>query len=129
MKIHVYSYIIFDVLTHRVGFLFSIFLKNVKLMYSFTGVVFSKSFEPVYVCSDNSQMGLILYLLSLPQGTFGNVKTFWLSQLVGAPGIWWVETRDAAKHSVIHGIAFCSQNYLTWNVLSAKVGWETVLQN
>lgn len=60
-----------------------------------------------------------------PQGTFGNVsRHFWLSQLVGALGIQWVEVSDTAKPSTVHRIALpfilTTKNYPVQNVSSAK---------
>ena len=41
------------------------------------------------------------------------------------PSIWWVETRDAAKHPTVHGTDLrtaTAKNYLVPNVNCAEVG-------
>lgn len=41
-----------------------------------------------------------------PREAMGHVwRHFWLSQLGRAPGIWWVEAGDVAKHPIIHKTA------------------------
>lgn len=61
----------------------------------------------------------------ISQGTFGNI---WghvqLLQQVGVmvlTGIWWMEARDAAKHSTVHQTAPIAKNYCAQNVGSANI--------
>lgn len=48
-------------------------------------------------------------MILLPHGAFDDVwRHFWLTQQVAESdvhGIWWVESRDAAKHPTMHGTA------------------------
>ena len=63
-------------------------------------------------------MGVILS----PEGTFGGLRCFWLSQLgrVSYQHLV-VETKDSAKCAEIHRTALTVENYQAPNVDSAKI--------
>ena len=78
--------------------------------------IHTRSFKSTYI--RGSQLDTIL-----PPGIFGNIwRLFWLSQLGGgAPGISWVETRDADNDPTMHRTAPAAKKYLAPNVSSGKV--------
>lgn len=61
--------------------------------------------------------GSQLWVILLPQGTFGN---FWLSQLGGAASIWRVEARDDAEYPTMPSKASTTKKYPAQNVSSAQ---------